>query len=320
MTCLACTGEEQRRFSAREMMFGFRDRFDYLECARCASLQIAGVPAELGRYYPEGYYSFGALREHPAWKRALMRARAEEIAGGWSVAGAFLRGLTGSPRGVEPVVRWVRRSGVGADSAILDVGCGTGELLVNLHTLGFNRLEGIDPFVERDLRYPSGVRIWRRDLADHTGSYDLLMMHHAFEHMMDPVGALAEAHRLVKPGGFVLVRVPVAGTHAWREYGAGWVQLDPPRHLFIPSEGGMRALAERTGFVLEAVEYDSTAFQFWASEQYRLDVPLMDARSHLKDPAGGLFAAEQIARWEAEAQELNRRGEGDQAAFYLRRA
>lgn len=302
------------------MMFGFRDRFDYLECQRCASLQIADVPADLGRYYPEGYYSFGAVAEDPAWKRAMKRVRAEEIAGGWSVAGALLRRLFGSPRNVESVVRWVRRSGVKADSAILDVGCGTGEALVNLHNLGFNRLEGIDPFVERDLHYRSGVRIYRREMAQHTGSYDLVMMHHAFEHMADPVGALTEAHRLVKPGGFALIRVPVAATHAWRTYGEGWVQLDPPRHLFVPSEAGMRTLAGRTGFQLEAVEYDSSAFQFWASEQYRQEIPLMDGRSYLKDPSGSPFSAAQIAAWEAEAQALNGRGQGDQAAFYLRRA
>lgn len=40
------------------MMFGSRDKFDYLECARCDCLQIEEVPADLSQYYPANYYAF----------------------------------------------------------------------------------------------------------------------------------------------------------------------------------------------------------------------------------------------------------------------
>jgi hypothetical protein len=41
------------------MMIGLGEAFDYLECPVCGSLQIAEIPADLSRYYPADYYSYG---------------------------------------------------------------------------------------------------------------------------------------------------------------------------------------------------------------------------------------------------------------------
>lgn len=58
-SCRICGNAHQnQRFAAREMMFGSRDKFDYLECARCDCLQIEEVPADLSQYYPANYYAF----------------------------------------------------------------------------------------------------------------------------------------------------------------------------------------------------------------------------------------------------------------------
>jgi hypothetical protein len=44
--------------SVREMMFGMRDVFQYLECGACGCLQLLNIPKDMGKYYPEQYYSF----------------------------------------------------------------------------------------------------------------------------------------------------------------------------------------------------------------------------------------------------------------------
>jgi hypothetical protein len=81
----------------------------------------------------------------------------------------------------------------------------------------------------------------------------------------------------------------------------------------------MRWLADRAGFQLEAIQYDSTEFGFWASEQYRQDIPLRDGRSHLENPGGSIFTPEQIDSFRERARELNRENDGDQACFYLQK-
>ena len=47
-------------YTVREMMFGTREEFEYLECAQCGCVQLWNVPADLSPYYPPDYYSFEA--------------------------------------------------------------------------------------------------------------------------------------------------------------------------------------------------------------------------------------------------------------------
>jgi hypothetical protein len=137
--------------------------------------------------------------------------------------------------------------------------------------------------------------------------------------MPDPAAALGEVRRLLRPGAFALIRIPLAGSFAWREYGPDWVQLDAPRHLHLHTLASMRLLAERASFEVDRVEFDSTGFQFWGSEQYRRGIALFDARSYAVAPRRAVFSPAEIGAFEVRAEELNRSGEADSACFYLRR-
>ena len=87
-----------------------------------------------------------------------------------------------------------------------------------------------------------------------------------------------------------MLRTPVAGSWSWREYGTDWVALDAPRHTFVPSVEGLRAAAAEAGLDVFATVWDSTELQFWRSEQYRRDIPLLDPASHQVDPRGSSFS------------------------------
>jgi SAM-dependent methyltransferase len=208
---------------------------------------------------------------------------------------------------------WVEQTDVGHDARILDVGCGAGRLLLKLHELGFTHLEGTDPFLEAELEYPNGVRVHKKHLREMTGSFDLVMAHHSFEHMPDPNGALQEMARLCVLHGAVLLRVPLTGKYAWRHYGTDWVQLDAPRHLFLFTEAGMELLARRAGLSVKSVVYDSRGFQIWGSEQYKRGFALEGP--HKPDTA--LFLSGELAAYEEQANELNARRDGDQASFLM---
>jgi SAM-dependent methyltransferase len=300
------------------MMFGGGDEFAYVECAACGCLQIAEVPTNLADYYPTDYYAFqpqstvrrGAIAE---W---FKRHWARYSFGRWDPLGRLLSKRYGP---IE-ILRRVNRAGVSPSDAVLDVGSGIGLDLLELRRAGFRDLTGIDPYITSDIHYPNGIRIFRRDLANAEGEYSLIISNHSFEHMPEPLEALRHVRRLLSAGGAVLIRIPVADSHAWRTYGAEWVQLDCPRHLFLHTRRSMEVLADAAGLRVDAVVWDSTAFQFWGSEQYQRGIPLYHARSYLIDPAASPFTRDQIDRWEEEAEALNRIEEGDQACFYLRKA
>lgn len=307
-----------REHVAREMMFGSRESFTYAECDGCGALVLVDPPADLSAFYPDDYYSYGADRPErfPALQQLLKRARARAALGG----GSLLDRLVLARFGTTPQLGWLRRLGLGLDASILDVGCGAGELLRELHRDGFRRLKGIDLFLDADLEPAPGLHILRRGLAEEDTRHDLVMLHHSLEHMPDQAAVFAGLRRVVRPGGAVLIRIPVADSAAWREYGVDWVQLDAPRHLVLHTDASLERIAAAAGFRLEHVENDSTAFQFWGSEQYRRDVPLRDPRSHGLGGAGTLFTTAELLVWAERAAALNAAGEGDQRVYFLRRS
>jgi hypothetical protein len=70
-----------------------------------------------------------------------------------------------------------------------------------------------------------------------------------------------------------------------RQLGAARSAASP---VFIYGKS-LRLLAEKAGFIVERVIYDSESFQFWASEQYIKNIPLTDERSYHGDIAASIF-------------------------------
>jgi len=53
LTCKICGNKENNtEYTAREMMFGFRDEFNYFQCNNCQCLQIESFPENISKYYP----------------------------------------------------------------------------------------------------------------------------------------------------------------------------------------------------------------------------------------------------------------------------
>ncbi len=321
--CRICANRENNLIHhAREMMFGTRDPFDYLECGACGTLQICEVP-DLSRYYPKDYYSLNA-EENDGGAENLSKIRLAA-----RYAENFL--LNRKNRLSRLIVRkqWRFRTffpdylkepllELQYDSKILDFGCGAGQLLQALYYYGFRNLTGADAFIENDIFYLNGVKIYKLDLTEIEPFFDLVMLHHSFEHLPEPGESLREIYRLLPPGKICLIRIPVKA-FAWEKYGVNWVQLDPPRHLFLYTEKSFRFLAEKAGFEIPKVVYDSDVFQFYGSESYARNIALNEKN----DSEGNNFAEKispaQIRDWEREAEILNREQRGDQACFYLRK-
>jgi SAM-dependent methyltransferase len=317
--CRICGGAVGNRLLVvREMMYGTRESFPYLLCGSCGCLQIAEVPSDLARHYAHHYYSFLAPPDYAAkaWpRRTLLRWRDEyAVFGGGGIGRWLYRGRPCPELRSLSLVPGLRR-----DQRILDVGAGAGKLLRTLRARGFTNLLGVDPYLERDVDHPDGLRILKRGLEDVAGLWDLIMFHHVFEHMADPVAVLRLATACLAPGGRVLIRIPLVSSWAFREYGVHWVQLDAPRHLFLHSPESLTRVAAAAGLGVREVVWDSTAFQFWGSEQYARDIPLRAADSYATNPARSPFTPRDIAAFARRAAELNRARAGDQAAFILAR-
>jgi ubiquinone/menaquinone biosynthesis C-methylase UbiE len=105
------------------------------------------------------------------------------------------------------------RISVGAADRVLDVGCGTGELLVRMAAKHPGiRLAGLDPAVAMlevaRSKLPPGVDLrvgWANELPWPSQSFDLVVSCNMFHYITHPVEAVREMERVLRPGGRIVI-------------------------------------------------------------------------------------------------------------------
>jgi 2-polyprenyl-3-methyl-5-hydroxy-6-metoxy-1,4-benzoquinol methylase len=316
--CEICKNEHgNKSFVAREMMFGFRDELEYIECGNCGCLALKEMPDNISKYYPEHYYSLMKRSNADVKNRFLERFLRHQRMKYYLYAKNFLGAVISKIYGPPYYFHLIEKVKLKLDSAILDVGCGRGDFLLHLHNDGFSNLTGVDPFIKEDILYGNGVRILKKEISEIEKQFDFIILNHSFEHMSKPLSVLRQLFRLLRPERYLLIRTPVASSYAWKKYGVNWVALDAPRHIFVHTVKSIEILAKEVGFQITDVVYDSTEFQFWGSEQYVRDIPLRSNRSYAENPEQSLFSPKEIESFRNRAAELNQKKEGDSASFYL---
>lgn len=317
MKCKICGNRTNNcSYGVKEMMFGFKDEFQYMLCSNCGCLQIKDIPQNLADYYPDTYYSYQKVAEDKPTLRSVLIGLRDRYA-------LFNRGLLGKwlySRYPNELFKLLSDCGVHEQSRILDVGCGAGDLLSRLKKQGLKHVLGVDPYNLADVCYPNGLRILKRDIQGVDDEWDIVMFHHSFEHMSDQLETLRKVRSLLSPEGICILRMPVVPSYAWRQYGVDWVDLDAPRHLCLHSLKSLQILVGQANLKVVKTTYDSTSFQFWGSEQYQRNIPLMDERSYAKNPCKSIFSRAEMEEFEKKAKEVNVSQQGDQAAFCLKKA
>ena len=107
----------------------------------------------------------------------------------------------------------LRRMPMSASARVLDVGCGTGELLRRLRTLYPGaRLAGLDPVPEmldvarKKLGGSEDLRIGYADsLPWPARSFDIVVSCNMFHYIAQPQAALREMGRVIRPGGALVL-------------------------------------------------------------------------------------------------------------------
>jgi SAM-dependent methyltransferase len=138
------------------------------------------------------------------------------------------------------------------EGRLLDFGCGGGSFLARMHRQGW-QVTGLDistTAVQR-VRGELGLRVFVGSLPHpelRPASFDVITMWHSLEHVHEPLEVLREAHRLLVPGGRLVIAVPNIDSLPFRWFGAAWYGLDLPRHLTHFAPWTLQVMLERVGF------------------------------------------------------------------------
>jgi len=123
---------------------------------------------------------------------------------------------------------------------VLDFGCGDGKLLNRFQDRGWQTY-GIEP--STDVPF---IRHTRLESPPQDGSFELVVLHHVLEHVLNPLDVLQQLSGSVRIGGSVLISVPRLDTlavHRDLNY-----CIDARRHIMSFTERCMTGLLARTGF------------------------------------------------------------------------
>lgn len=254
MSCDLCGSSRAKElFRSPERRFGLGGCFSIVRCVDCGFVRTEPQPEDLGRFYPpDRYYSYRAPDVSRRVKAIVRRAYHQQYSGGrlFRIAvilgAARLGGLPPAPPG-----------------DVLDVGCGTGAFLLALQAAGW-RCCGVemDPGAV-DAAHRAGLTGVRQGDLLQAGfpdsSMDAVRFWHSLEHLRSPRAALAEARRILRPGGKLVVGVPNFGSLLSRALRSRWFPLEVPRHLWHFDRSRLRALAVETGFQVDSIRCISTS-------------------------------------------------------------
>lgn len=138
---------------------------------------------------------------------------------------------------------------------ILEVGCGSGHWLQQLTGQGYDVM-GLDPsskmlrIARGKSRQPSFIQACAEAIPCHRASFSRLFCINAFHHFAGQRQFLAEAHRVLHPGGGIMIvgLDPHTGLDRWwiYDYFPQVVEIDRKRY---PSTDQIRSLMMAYGFV-----------------------------------------------------------------------
>lgn len=140
--------------------------------------------------------------------------------------------------------------------SFLDVGCSTGRALRMASTLGFHAT-GLD-FSRWAAEYCAKLGFVTRQGSligqwTEAGMFDVVHCCHTIEHVPDPVAYLNEMHRLLKPGGHLMLACPNYASLPRLMKGKDWGIWCLDSHLWQFTRKQMCTLLKNAGFTLVSV-------------------------------------------------------------------
>lgn len=255
---LGCAFGDDPILVARDYLHGLPGEFTLVKCRACGLMRTnpRPTPDTIGLYYPDDYGPY----------------RTTQIAAGVAPVLGRKRQATLPQRTMGIIfdtdTRKLPRLPAGR---MLEVGCASGAFLHQMAVQGW-QVEGLEfsekaAHAARALGYP--VRTGTLEAApDPREPLDLVVGWHVFEHFHDPICALQKFRRWTKPGGWLVLSMPDAGSWEFRIFGDKWYALQVPTHLYHYTPETLSRVLARAGWRRERLFWHNNANNLLHSLRY----------------------------------------------------
>jgi ubiquinone/menaquinone biosynthesis C-methylase UbiE len=227
-SCALCGSTRHRAlFEGRDWLYGQTVRAEILQCDECGLVYLWPRPARPQDYYPDEYAPHVGPRDS-----------------------ADIAYSAGHRQGLLRKARLVSQYGSGP---LLDVGCAAGDFLAVVQGLANRPLWGVDisDRAVRRARQRFGINAWLGTvppLSLPDESVSVVTLWHVLEHLPQPLAALRDIARVLRPDGVLVLACPMADSWEARLFGRYWAGYDVPRHLFAYSRRTLPWMLQNAGF------------------------------------------------------------------------
>ncbi len=229
--------------------YGYDGLFEINKCKNCrhGALDLQFTDNDIANLYTEYYpRNLHNLENRPVIKHCQSKFQ------------AWLNGINAN------AYRWIPKN-----VSILDIGCGYGE------AVGYHMARGCEAYgVEADSnvinvkeKYNYNIHIGSFDDKEYEADYfDYVTMDQVIEHLQDPVNQIRNIHRILKPGGMLIMSTPNSNSLTAKIFRRKWLHWHVPYHLHFFSKKSIKLLADSAGFKLikckSITEYTWLRMQF----------------------------------------------------------
>lgn len=256
---LGCSKNDEILFSGRDLLRNLPGEFKVVKCKCCGLMRTNPRPSadSMGHYYPDDYGPYvgtrvlhDPLKPSSSLVKRVLRPLADRL---FKFNTQLLPALI--------------------PGRLLEVGCASGAFLHKMAEHGW-QVEGIEFSANAaNAAASNGYRVHAGSLETAPPpetAFDLIVGWMVLEHLSDPVGGLKKLKECAKPGAWLVLSVPNAGSLEFQLFKDKWYSLHLPNHLFHFTPKSLKDVLYAGGWSLERVYYQRVLSDLVASIGYVL--------------------------------------------------